>query len=87
MGMYDTVVVPCATCGKMMQSQTKVLGECCLASLGIGDEVNVDDCIFELKEECDECGAINCVSIKSGRIDSVKRNGADVTELGFWEVG
>ena len=71
MGMHDTFVYNCPSCGSLAESQTK-LGFCIMNTLVIGDEFPRDGIIL-MKEPCDSCKTKNVVIIKNGRIKSFRK--------------
>jgi len=87
MGMFDTVEIKCPYCEKLSSSQTKVLGDCCLETFGIGSEVDSDiySGIFELKNKC-ECGQPLRILILGGRIISSTKDKSKYIEKEWGEV-
>jgi len=59
MGLFDSVMVPCPTCGKRSEFQSKS-GDCFMATY------NLEDCPVEVLADvnrhapntCDQCGAV-----------------------------
>lgn len=87
MGCYDTIELKCPFCGKDVSSQTKVLGDCGLMTLGIGDKVDSDEYegVFELKNKC-ECGQPLRILIHAGVITRSTKDEPNYIETNWGEV-
>ncbi len=66
MGMFDTFIYSCSSCGKETSSQTK-LGKCLMDNLIIGCEFPRDGKIM-MKDGCEHCGEPSVVVIVDGII-------------------
>ncbi|MGV9141657.1 MAG: hypothetical protein ACOC1X_01825 [Promethearchaeota archaeon] len=86
MGMYDDVRVKCAYCGKKTISQTKLLGFCGLEVFKYGDEIYNEDfnnCVFQLKNKCGNCGEDLRIIIRNGIIKGITTGEPDYIEKLF----
>lgn len=65
MGMYDTIVVPCPTCGERTDFQTKS-GECLLSVWGLEDAPAnaLADVNRHSPYTCEKCGTVFAVDLK-----------------------
>ena len=67
MGLYDTVTVPCPTCGKVEYFQSKGSDECYLRNFTL--ENAPDDVMSDVNRHapysCERCGATFGVNVKT----------------------
>ena len=60
MGLYDTVTIPCPTCGELYYAQSKGSNKCRMRDFEFSDTPN--DVMSDINRyapfECEECGTI-----------------------------
>ena len=86
MGMYDNVAIKCAYCGEETISQTKLLGNLTLCTLRDGDEIynrDFNNCVFQLKNKCGNCGEDLRIIIRNGIIKGITTGQPDYIEKYF----
>ncbi len=82
MGTYDVIVIKCRTCGKEINSQTKILGNNTMQIFRVGDKIleydwrgnpcnSLANRILKLKNKCG-CGSDNAIIIKDRKIINVE---------------
>lgn len=65
MGMFDTVLIPCTSCGKNVEMQTKD-GECALREYTTEDiPWNLAYSLDGRSETCQHCGQYNTFKLKN----------------------
>ncbi len=67
MGMYDNLIINCINCGKENVVQTKLMS-CMMDTFEIGDYFELEDCVLDLKDECERCNSSLTIVIKDKRI-------------------
>ena len=84
MGCCDSVNFECPKCKKETESQTKILGNCILKRFDVGNRVDFQDCVLELKNGCEYCGQKVAIQIKNNIITALaKIEKATIRELDF----
>ncbi len=82
MGTYDVIVIKCRTCGKEINSQTKILGNNTMQIFRVGDKIleydwrgnpcnSLANRILKLKNKCG-CGSDNAIIIKDRKIIGIE---------------